>query len=160
MELIASKLDTIPWSNISIDTSGGDNGKLGKGSFSVVLKGEYKVGAKGRGVKVAVKVFTSTLAELSSQDFQTIATLAISEANMMLMAKSALHHVENVIDIYGYVKFSPPSFSCIALHYIALYCIVLYCILWYVCVNLLHYTHPHASVHSFTHSLVHSTLSL
>ena len=159
MELIASKLDTIPWSSISIDTSGGDNGILGKGSFSVVLKGEYKVGAKGRGVKVAVKVFTSTLAELSSQDFQTIATLAISEANMMLMAKSALHHVENVIDIYGYVKFSTPPSTCIALYGIALHCTAWCCIVFYGMSASIYYT-TLTLMHPFTHSLVHSTLSL
>lgn len=103
-------VESIPWSDVSIDTTVEQKGFLGKGSFSIVMRGYWTRNQRGRPRPVAIKIFTSSIAEVSSANFDALCEEAMKEARILLKAKQAMHNADHIINVYG-VAIGPLSES-------------------------------------------------
>ena len=70
------------------------------GAFSVVMKANYRKQQKGRGIPVAVKIFTND-SIINASNFHHLCEEAEKEAEIMLKAKNELQQVEYIVNVLG-----------------------------------------------------------
>ena len=94
----------IPWSSIILNKTylNGASYIIGQGAYGIVVRGILV--DKNRGIDVAIKVITRSLALSARQNYETEKKRAIKEAQLIYSAERRMKHKENILRTYGVVS--------------------------------------------------------